>query len=86
MKKLTLRQLKIIANIMIMAVVFYPVFELSRCIIQYNIIGGWPSGWQGAYLTDFYAELGFMWLFYLIVLPLIINWFINLAVRYGRKA
>jgi hypothetical protein len=84
-KQLTLTQLKLIAIGLAMASAFYPVFELSRCIIRYNIIGGWQPGWQGAYLADFYAELGFMWFFYLVILPLLINWVIGLAARWGRR-
>jgi hypothetical protein len=83
---MTLTQLKLAAIFLIMAVTFYPVFELSRCIISYNIIGGWAPGWQGAYLADFWAELVCgIWLGYFILLPALVNWFINIAVRYGRR-
>jgi len=79
-KRITIGQLKAVAILMCMAVTFYPVMELSRCIIAYNIIGGWQPGWQGAYLADFWAELGFIWLGYL-VMPFIVNWFIDIVIK-----
>ena len=84
MKTFTVCQLKFAAILLAMAVTFYPVFELSRCIIVYDISGGWEPGWQGAYLADFWAELGFIWLGYLL-LPVVLNWFINLAVKVSRR-
>jgi hypothetical protein len=82
MKKLT--QVKIIIVIVTIMLTFYPVFELSRCIIKYDIIGGWQPGWQGAYLADFYAELGFMWFFYLL-LPFAVWKLTDMAYRMGKK-
>lgn len=80
---ISIGQLKAITICLVMGCAFYPVIELSRCIIAYNIIGGWPAGWQGAYLHEFYIELAFIWLWYLGI-PFIINWVINLAVKISR--
>jgi hypothetical protein len=82
MKPLT--QIKIIAVIIIMVLAAYPVFELSRCIIEYDIIGGWAPGWQGYSLVDFYFELGLMWFFYLLI-PVAVCSLLNLAYRLGKK-
>lgn len=45
----------------------YPVFELSRCIITYNIIDGLPIGALGSRMMDFYVELALIWVFYIAV-------------------
>ena len=77
MKKLT--QVKIISCIIAMGLAFYPIFELTRYIIQYNLIAGWSRC-----PFNSYAELGFMWFFYLLM-PFAVSFMVDLAHRMGRK-
>lgn len=75
-------KLKVFIILVIMFLVAYPVVELSRSIIVYNIIGGWPDGWQGHSLSDFYLELALIWGFYLCI-PFILSIAFNQAS--GRR-
>lgn len=51
-----IRTLKIVASFIVMALALYPVFELTRCIIQFNLL----EHWSRCFLNS-YAELVFIW-------------------------
>lgn len=75
-----MRKLKIITIASIMFLTFYPVFELSRCIIKYMIIEDMGLGPIG----DYYLELTLIWSFYLAI-PFLLSKLINLAYKMGVK-
>jgi hypothetical protein len=60
----------------------YPVVELSRCIIEYDIITAYHGGIYRDTVALFYGELFLMWLFYLI-LPVVMALIVDLAYRLG---
>ena len=62
-----------------MFLALYPVVELSRCIIQYNIIGSFEFT-----ILPFQLELGLIWGFYLVI-PFIMNIALKLAYYTGNK-
>jgi hypothetical protein len=77
-----LKQVKIVAAIFAMTLTAYPVIELSRCIIEYDIITSYHGGIYRSRVADFYAELGLIWLFYLL-LPVAVSYLVGLAYRMG---
>lgn len=83
MKQSDLFKLKVVAVLIAVLLTIYPVVELSRCIIQYNLL--WPEGWGGNYHIDSYAELGFIW-FWFLLMPFVIWWFMGIAAKVGRHS
>lgn len=92
-----LREVKLVTIGAVMAFTAYPVIELTRCIVQYNIqpmlraeASGAAMFWVTPFneiptLDNFYLELVIIWSLYLLI-PLILNLIINLVYRMGMKS
>ncbi|MDD5338438.1 MAG: hypothetical protein PHG35_03380 [Dehalococcoidales bacterium] len=78
--KITNKQLKQVVIVIAMAFVAYPVYELSRCIITYNLIAGWDFTPMNSYL-----ELLIIWIGYTL-LPLLLNDALDCFYRRGQNA
>ena len=76
-----MKKIKIITILFVMGFTAYPVGELTRCIISYNILrdfGDYP-------FITYYLELALIWNLYLAI-PFLLNKSLNLIWRIGRSS
>ena len=75
-----MRSIKLVTFLIVFIGTGYPVFELSRSIIQYMLIDGLGYATPGLY----YSELALIWGFYIGMFWLL-NKAINLIWKMGKR-
>jgi len=77
-----IRKYKNLNILLVILLTIYPVVELSRVIVLYNVIG-WQAS-NGIPREAFILELALIWVFY-IALPFVLNSSFNTIWKLGRR-